>query len=601
MAHTLRLVFEMPGGEARQFMLSGQDAIMGRAEHGDIVIEDDSVSGRHGIFRPNALGFTYADLGSKNGSAIQKRGTVPVVPLTAGEEVQLEPGDLLLLGSAETPARVRVEPGHAPFAPGRTIDRTLVATQPLVNLLQQRAGGVGALAAKAIAAESPRALADAALEFLTTVVEGTHAVHIVGGGFSVSSGAEAPQDLKTAARQHRAVVELGGDGTTALVAPLIARGTWHGFLAAWSPKKTEQRAVLDALNVAASVVALAASALTMRTAQAEALLTLESETPDAKAPLGSSPQFLDALAMARRLAPSDLSVLLSGETGSGKEVFARLLHDDSPRARGPFVAINCGAIPPSLLESELFGHVEGAFTGANKAHAGVFEQASGGTLFLDELGDMPLAMQAGILRALENGEIRRVGDTKTKEVDVRFVSATHKDLAQMAAAGTFRADLMYRIQAVKIRIPPLRERGEDVLELAHAFLGREAKRAKKRVLGFSPEALLSLTEHSFPGNVRELKNEVARAVALTAEGSHVLPSALSERLAPRAGAKPSEALRVRTLKECVELAERHAVELAMARNDGSVTRAAKELGLTRPGLYKVLVRLGMRSAAGADA
>jgi two-component system response regulator AtoC len=289
---------------------------------------------------------------------------------------------------------------------------------------------------------------------------------------------------------------------------------------------------------------------------------------------------------------------LRGETGSGKELFARMIHQLSGRAQGPFVAINCGAIPASLLESELFGHVEGAFTGAAKARAGVFEQAHGGTLFLDELAEMPLLMQASLLRALENGEIRRVGDSKPKKVDVRLVSATHRDLQQMVGLGSFRADLMYRLEAAQIRIPPLRERSEDVVPLAHHFLGIEARRNRKRILGFTPEALIGLREHPFPGNVRELRNEIARAVALTADGSHVAPSAFSERISPQREDKPPVETRARTLKECVAIAERHAVELALARAQGNVSRAARELGLSRPGLYKVLVRLGLRSAAG---
>jgi transcriptional regulator with PAS, ATPase and Fis domain len=301
----------------------------------------------------------------------------------------------------------------------------------------------------------------------------------------------------------------------------------------------------------------------------------------------------------RRLASADVAVLIAGETGSGKELFARAIHTHSARKRGPFVAINCGAIPASLLESELFGHVEGAFTGAARPHAGVFEQAHGGTLFLDEIGEMPLAMQAGILRALESGEIRRVGDSKSRHVDVRLVSASHRDIREMVAARAFREDLMYRIEAARVRIPPLRERGDDVLLLAHHFLGVEARRAKKKIGGFSPEALIALGDYAFPGNVRELKNEIARAVALTPEGGHVLASALSERLTPASGLSSAREARPRTLREAVELAERHTVEQALARAEGNVAQASRDLGLTRPGLYKVLVRLGLRAPAGA--
>jgi two-component system response regulator HupR/HoxA len=210
-------------------------------------------------------------------------------------------------------------------------------------------------------------------------------------------------------------------------------------------------------------------------------------------------------------------------------------------------------------------------------------------------------MQAGLLRTLENGEIRRVGDTKTRTVDVRLVSATHRDLPQMVEAKTFRADLMYRLDAAKVRIPPLRERGDDVVLLAHHLLGREASRSKKRVPGFSPEALLSLMAYEFPGNVRELRNEVARAVALTPADSPVMASAFSEKLSGTSGGRaPAATGRALTLKEAVEMAERHTVESALARNRGNLTQTAKELGLSRAGFYKLLVRLGLRQGGESE-
>ncbi len=594
MAHTLRLLLE---GEARQFLLTGGDATIGRAEQCEIVLEDELVSSRHGIFRSTAMGFTYADLGSRNGSAVRPAGQEALRALPVGEEVLIGPGDLLLLGSLSQPVRIRVEAGDAPFAPTRVLDRTMVASQPLADLLERPATEMVALAAQAIAADTPDALAAAALEYVVGAAPGaTCAVLLVGAGYRALAGAEVPPEALAAARNQRDVVQLDGERGALVVAPLVARGSWHGLLAAWwsSRASAAPRVDLGAMNVAASLVALGASALTVRVDQAEARAT---DGPDVHPPLGSAPSFRAALDLAQRLASSEVSVLLQGETGSGKELFARAIHDHSPRRARAFVALNCGAVPPSLLESELFGHVEGAFTGAARTHAGVFEQAHGGTLFLDEVGEMPLAMQAGILRALENGEIRRVGDTKARHVDVRVVSATHRDIAEMVQARTFRADLMYRMEAARVRIPPLRERGDDVLLLAHHFLGLEARRAKKKIAGFSPEALLVLGDHPFPGNVRELRNEIARAVALTSDGGHVLASAFSDRLTPAAALVGEREQRPRTLKESVELAERHTVEQALARAEGNVAQAARTLGLSRPGLYKVLVRLGLRSAA----
>ena len=482
MSITLRLIFEVDDGEARQFLLSGNDAIIGRAEQGDIVIPHDTVSGRHGIFRANALGYTYTDLGSRNGSAI-KREDRPVMAIPAGEEVSISPGDIILLGSAEHPARIRVEQGRAPLAPVHSIERTLVATSSLADLLAESPTQMVGLAAQCIAAETPDDVAMAALEFLRATLPTAvgHAVLLVGGGFSVQVGDPIPDGLQAEAKIRRDVATFEGfDYGAAVIAPLLARGTWHGAFAAWSARESRgalTRTVIQPLDVAAPLVALSVSALVVRTEQAEALRAFEETVADSTDPIGSSPEFLSALDLARRLARSEVAILLSGETGCGKEVFARTIHEHSVRVDGPFVAINCGAIPPSLLEAELFGTVEGAFTGAGKGRAGVFEQAHGGTLFLDELAEMPLAMQAGILRAIENGEIRRVGDTTTRTVDVRLVSATHRDLPQMVEAKTFRADLMYRLDAAKVRIPPLRDRGDDVIQLAHAFLAAEARRA----------------------------------------------------------------------------------------------------------------------------
>ncbi len=602
MALTLRLVLQTEGKSPRQFMLTGADALIGRADHGDIVVDHDTVSGRHGQFRANAMGYTYADLGSRNGSAIRKH-TGELIALPVGEEVQLEPGDALLLGSVDRPARIEVEAGQTLFEPAPSVTQTRVATAPLADLLSHPPHGMAPLAAHSIAAETPQDLARAALQYIQQTVPLTaHCVQLNSAAFVLREGAPPPSALATLAQGKDELLQVSsGEGfSTAVIAPLIAHGASYGFLAAWALEPSSaSSAWVEHLNVAAPLVALSASALAVRMAQATEL-SQRADKPDSPEdrPIGSAPEFLQAIDLAERLAASQVAVLLSGETGSGKEIFAKLIHARSPRAKEAFVAINCGAIPASLLESELFGHVEGAFTGAASDRAGVFEQADGGTLFLDELGEMPLAMQAGILRALENGEIRRVGDTQPRSVDVRLISATHKDLAKMAEAGAFRADLMYRIDAAKIRIPPLRKRGDDILQLAHHFLGQETRRAKRAIHGFSPEALLMLSEYAFPGNIRELKNEIARAVALTPEGSFVLPSAFSEKLTHRAALSAERMGQPKTLKETVAFAERHALETAIARAKGNLSEAARALGLSRPGLYKALERLGMRKSAG---
>ena len=244
--------------------------------------------------------------------------------------------------------------------------------------------------------------------------------------------------------------------------------------------------------------------------------------------IGDSPGLRQALSAVERAASTDTTVLLEGESGTGKELFARALHNASARASGPFVAINCAAIPENLLEAELFGYERGAFTGATQRKIGKFEMAQRGTIFLDEIGEMPLALQAKMLRAIETKRIERLGGNTSIQVDVRIVAATNRMLRQAVAARQFREDLYFRLSVFPVMIPPLRERKEDIPKLAHHFVERVSRDVGKR-LTLSPEALAMLTEHSWPGNVRELQNAIERAVIL-ADGDRLLPRHLS--LAP---------------------------------------------------------------------
>lgn len=316
-------------------------------------------------------------------------------------------------------------------------------------------------------------------------------------------------------------------------------------------------------------------------------------------PIGFHPSFLAAVETCRRVAPTDLPVLILGETGTGKEVLARLVHRSSRRADGPFVAFNCAAVPESLMESEMFGHVRGAFTGATSDRPGLFEAADHGTLFLDEVGEMPPPLHAKLLRVLEDGEVCRVGSTRAVRVDVRVVSATHRDLPALAATGEFRQDLLFRLNTIQVRISPLRERGSDRQVLAHHLLAAACARMARHIPGFTAEALAAIERHDFPGNVRELENEVARAVALTPEGQPIRPEAFSEGLRARAlvGADPDAG---GTLDAVVTRAQREAVKAALARTGGNVTQAARDLGVTRAGLYKLMDRLGIRTAGGKE-
>src|SRR5512140_491964 len=299
--------------------------------------------------------------------------------------------------------------------------------------------------------------------------------------------------------------------------------------------------------------------------------------------VGRSEAMLQVFKTAARVAASDATVLIFGESGTGKELVARALHQSSPRAAGPFVPVDCGAIAEGVLESELFGHVRGAFTGAQQARRGLFEEASGGTLFLDEIGDVGPGLQARLLRTLQEGTIRRVGANEAIPVDVRVVAATNKDLDAAVSAGRFREDLFYRLNVVTIRIPPLRERREDVPLLAEHFAAKHG-RGKGAI---SPEARDLLQAYDWPGNVRELENVVARALALNPSGV-VVPADLPDRV--RGGRGPEAArlpLPPGFRPTLDELSRRYAA-LVLGECGGNKTRAAELLGIDRKTLYRIL-------------
>jgi two-component system NtrC family response regulator len=316
--------------------------------------------------------------------------------------------------------------------------------------------------------------------------------------------------------------------------------------------------------------------------------------------VSADPAMLQVCRMVERLSSASVPVLLLGESGTGKEALARALHEMGPRAQKPFVALNCAAIPETLLEAELFGHEKGAFTGAVRQVAGRIEMASGGTLFLDEIGEMPISLQAKMLRVLQEQVIERIGGRSPIKVDVRIVSATNQPLEEHAAEGRFRGDLLYRLNAVTLRIPPLRDRGGDAVLLARLFLGRMAREGGRRLRGFSPDALEAIAAHSWPGNVRELENRVRRGV-LMADGP--LLGATDLELAVPAGVDgdPDCDLRGARLR-----AERDAIVRALARSNGSMAAAARLLGISRPTLYGLLDTHGLAvpraqgATAGAD-
>ncbi|WP_291981106.1 sigma-54 dependent transcriptional regulator [Luteitalea sp.] len=300
--------------------------------------------------------------------------------------------------------------------------------------------------------------------------------------------------------------------------------------------------------------------------------------------VAESPAMQPVLQVLARVGPSDAHVLITGENGTGKTLLARALHDASDRAAAPFVAVNTGGLSETLVDSELFGHERGAFTDARAERLGRFEVADGGTLFLDEIANMPLSVQARLLRVLETHEFERLGSSRTRSVDVRVLSATNADLQAEVEAGRFRRDLLFRLNTVEVRMPPLRERREDIPLLASTFLERHARRYRKPVDGFEPSAMQALLEHPWPGNIRELDHAVERAVLMT-EGVRIAPAALA--LHPSRDGGP------RIDDMSLEEVEAYLVRKALDRHGRNVNAAADALGLSRSALYRRMQRFGL--------
>lgn len=307
--------------------------------------------------------------------------------------------------------------------------------------------------------------------------------------------------------------------------------------------------------------------------------------------IGCSPCMTNLFGLIRKVAASHAPVLITGETGTGKELTARAIHERSSRSKGPFIAINCGAIPHHLIQSELFGYERGAFTGANQRKIGRIEQANHGTLFLDEIGDLPLEMQANLLRFLQESQVDRIGGARPIDVDVRVVAATHVDLPQAVNNQRFREDLYHRLGVLCLHMPALRERGDDIEILARYYFNHFAEDGRRSLRGFSRGALEALVVHPWPGNIRELINRVRRAIVMT-EGLQITSSDLGLSQTGESPIDTENAVSL-TLEASREQADRHALRKAMQRSPSNMSRVATELGISRVTLYRLLERYGM--------
>jgi two-component system response regulator AtoC len=594
-------------------------AVLGRGDEGDVVVDEDGVSRRHCRFEVAATGrLRVVDLGSTNGTFVNEQRVAEAI---------LAPGDRLLIGRA---AFVVGEGDAAAEAPSvtqplgsETIEIALAGTAR-----EYRPGGVsgvrleGHLAALASFAAAVPAAKDEAELFARALAALMPALKLERAAIFVDADAAAPaasrglpggysrtllerviaRDEAILATAQRVPSEVsgaqsivsivGGERATILAAPISCGGAPSGALVAVSSlpaagAKTTGDPELRLVALVARTLALALLALRSREvliAENEALRGDRGVGPGSL--IGEAENFKAALDLARRAAKSDATVLILGETGSGKELVARAIHEASPRASGPFVAINCGAIPATMVESELFGHEKGSFTGAIERRVGRFELASGGTLFLDEIAELPQDAQVKLLRVLEERKLHRVGGAKEIAIDVRIVAATHRDLDAEIDAGRFREDLSFRVRVVEVKLPPLRERREDIVPLAEHLLARLAVTGR-RPLRLSAAAKKALREHAWPGNVRELRNALERAAIVAASEVLDVDDLALAPPAARRGAERDDPLRR------LEDVERDHIKRVLDAVEWNKVRAAEVLGIGRTSLYEKIRLYGL--------
>ncbi|HEU4405115.1 MAG TPA: sigma 54-interacting transcriptional regulator [Polyangiaceae bacterium] len=571
------LVFAVAAGVdvGREIVLvEGAMRRVGRAPDMDLVLHDPRVSRRHlevtmagGVLKVRALAGAQP---FRHQGAFEQRAELP-----AGDEIVI--GD----------TRLRVERGRprALITSGPTPDEaTLMDTKP------HDAQGFAALFALSEAldgVESRDELALAVDSWARTHVPAAGAA-LVYGEAQEGGGGGGGARVRAAEVTERARPEGGVVLSVPALGPGGLRLTIELALSGRPAEVTDflRRLLLLAARLCATAVGRLQALETVRQDNA-ALRSLA--LGSARVFLGQSPAAEKVAKLIPRLAASEASVLVEGETGTGKSFVARLIHEASVRAHEPFRALNCAAIPESLLEAELFGHEKGAFTGAVGARAGAFEAAGRGTLFLDEIGELPLGSQAKLLRALEERRFERLGSNRPLTLHARVLAATNRNLADMVRAGRFRGDLLYRLSVVKVTVPPLRERGEDLMLLAEHILSDLSAQAGRRVAGFSPEAVRAICRYDWPGNVRELRNAIEHALVLgdaPVIGQGDLPD-LVRGSATLAAPQGDDPMVVRLPAE-LEWLEKRAIEAALRAAGGNVTRAAKTLGIGRTTLYRKL-------------
>ncbi len=630
---------------------------LGRADTNSLVLRDYHLSGQHGQIFLEGDQFIYRDLRSTNGSAIRRGDEILTVDASVDWEVSLKSGDCLQLGDPTDPVVLRIGLPERVAEGAADLGDRLIASRSIVDLpkVADRVEDDPASALRIYKALSPlstrvelsdtlEAVVDAAFQLLPRA---THVSVLLRSDsdkdrFTVAlarqrdgraqrrapSSSDGARPAVDPIRASRAVLRrvlddraailtanaaeelatsesiMGGQILSIVAVPLWRSDEITGLIQADNRDTagmfTESDLEVSLLLGAHAALALDNAGLVSRLRVAEERLRGENrylkrreEKRRFESIIGTSQAMRDVLSQLEKVLDTRATVCVEGETGTGKELIASGIHYQSRRNDKLFVAQNCAALPENLLESELFGHKKGAFTSADSDKKGLFEIADGGTLFLDEVGEMPLTLQAKLLRTLQEGTIRPVGSTSEKQVDVRIICATNRDLAAEVERGAFRQDLYYRLMVFPIRLPPLRERRDDIALLAEHFMRRYSQEYRRSLAGLSQEALDALKSYAWPGNIRELENEIQRLVIQTESESWIEVGELSPQIRKVEGTLSRIAPKKGTLREMMEQVERWLLTEALRDNDNNKTRTAQVLGITREGLHKKLSKFGM--------
>jgi Nif-specific regulatory protein len=584
--------------EGGTFALAGEEISIGRDHTNALAINDRSVSRRHCAIRKLAPGqFEIRDLGSRNGTAVNG------LPVTARV---LADGDEIRIGDCYFRFRLMGSSARQSQAPVRLDEAALNTQTILLNLLEAGASSGLALVVKiGMGMQLVRGTEEIAQHLLTCLFEAIPAVR--GAVLLFDHGRDdpafacardrdgtpqaAPADGTIIGQARREGIAVLNSRDGVLAAPIKSQDAILGviYLEAGVPRSAFDD---EHLQLAAALGGILGAAFenARRMEWLEAENRRLQEAVDIEHDMvGGGPRMREIFQFLAKVAPTDSTVLIRGESGTGKELVARAVHRNSPRAGQRFVAINCAALTETLLESELFGHEKGAFTGALVKKLGKLEMADRGTLFLDEIGELPLAFQSKLLRVLQEREFERVGGTQSIRVDVRILAATNRDLESAVSSGAFRKDLYYRVNVVSLEMPPLRERREDIPMLARYFAAKHGKRLTRKLAGISPEALARLEAYDWPGNVRELENAIERAVVLGATGLIIpedLPEAVLDALEVSGG--------LGGYHDRVREEKKRAILAALGRAGGSYTEAAKLLGIHPNYLHRLVRNLNLR-------